>query len=771
MTHVTQQFPADRMNGVDASGHSFRPLTGPAGSSSRLKPELHVDIGRTLRTLWRRRLLLLACLLLGAGGAWAYTARMHPVYTATAVVMLDTNRPRVIDLKDQARRETPLYVTVNSEVEVIRSRSVAQRVADALNLYDDPEINPTLRPKGETSDLIRLVSVMWGELVASVTGEDGVAPESPAARQQDPKADVVDAIAKGMEVSVIPQSVVMRISFKSTDPAKAARIANAIADSYVVEQMETKFEAVRRATNWLNGRLEVLRHAVESSERQVVAYREQMGLVENNGKQAEVQNLVDMNSQLVQIKSKRTEIEAKLDRIDSLSKSRGSAGVAEEFVDSPLIQHLKQLEAQLSREESDLSSRYAARHPMILKIRAELSETRGKLRNEIEGQIQALRGDLVILKNRESSLTRQIRDSQSLTIKQSGNEIRLRELEREAQASRAIYEAFLNRFKETGEQEHIQQADVRIISTAEPPKAPSAPRTRLLVGAASLLGLLGGIVLVMLIEQLDNTFRSREQLEAACGLPSLGLIPAARSLVGQRSVESILCEKPSSSFAEAFRIVWFSLKHSLTDIDAGRPNVVVITSSVPEEGKSLTALSLARTAANLSMRTVLVDLDLRRTSIARMLDLKPACGIAEVLAGRAGVEQAIIQDPRSRLDILSGAPIKSQDYQHDLLNAKSVNALLEDLRDRYDLVVIDSPPTLPVADAQILAQLADRVVFCVRWDKTPKENVLSALRMLQDINAPIGGLLLTRVNLRKHAGYGYGDVGHYYGRYHGYYAE
>lgn len=741
-------------------------------ASGRLKPERHVDLAQTLRTLWRRRILIVACMFLVIGATWAYSTRLPRVYTATTTVMLNTRQPRVIDLKEVMSQAAPLFITVSSEVEVIRSRTVAERVANTLDLYQDPDFNPSLRPQRQGSDLFRSISSLWAEMKATLSGAPAAQEVDEAQRQRNIRAGVVNAVIGGMDVSVIPQSLVIRISYRSTDPVKAARIANAIADAYLVEQLETKFEAVRRATTWLNSRLDSLRQAVETSERQVMAYRSQAGLVEDRGRPVEMQKLTDMNTQLVQIRSQRTELEAKLGRINALAKGEVNGSIADEFVDSPLIQHLKQFEAQLSREESDLASRYAERHPLMVKVRAELAETRKKLRAETERQIQALRGELSVLRERESSLGGQIREAERSTIRQGSDEIRLRELEREAQANRAIYEAFLSRFKETGEQEQIQQADVRIISAAEVPRGPSAPRVSLMVGAAALLSLLVAVILVMVLEQLDNTFRSREQLEDATGLPSLGLIPAIRTLKGRRLVEAYMSENPSSSFAEAFRIVWFALKHGLPEPQpGGRPSSVLITSSVPEEGKSLTALSLARTAANLSMRTLLIDADLRRASIAQTLGVKPDHGIADVLAGRSPLDQAIIKDPRSKLDLLTGLPIKAQDYQFDLLSPENINKLLESLRGRYDLVVIDGPPTLPVADVQLLAQFADRVVFCVRWDKTPKENVQSALRMLQDVNARIGGLLLTRVNLRRHARYGYGDLGHYYGSYHGYYTD
>ena len=753
---------------MDAS--SRQPYDPASSGLFRINPDRETELKHMLRVLWRRRLLLIACVVLAAGSVWAVTAQMTPIFSATAAVMLETRRSRVIDLKDVLSQATPHFLTINTEVEVVRSRTIAQRVADTLDLYNDPDFNPSLRPAAETSDLLRSLTALWTELLATLSDEPEAGPVDEERRQKAMRAGVVSRVIGSMSAEAVPQSLAIRIGFRSPDPEKAARIANAIADAYVVEQLETKFEAVRRATTWLNTRLEGLRRAVEVSENQVVAYRSQMGLVDERGRQGASQTLAEMNSQLVIVRSKRTEIEAMLNRTETLQNNRRGADLLDEFVDSPLLQHLKQLDVQLSREASDLASRYGDRHPQMLKVRAELAQTRTKIQLEIERHVEGMRGERAVLREREAALISQIRQIENAAIEQSGVEIRLRELEREAQANRAIFEAFLSRFKETGEQEQIQQADVRVLSWAEPPGAPSSPRTRLLVTGAVLFGLIGGAVLVLVLEQLDNTFRSRKQLEDSTGLPTLGLIPAIRPKGGQRAVEGHIMESPASSFAESLRIVWFALKHSLPERES---SVIVVTSSVPEEGKSLTALSLARTAANLSLRVVLVDADLRRASIAQTLNLTvpDGKGIVDVLAGRIGMNDAIVKDPRSKLDVLSGAPVKSPQFEYGLLSAENFEPLVTRLRAEYDLVVIDSPPTLPVADVQMLVQYADRVVFCVRWDKTPKENVVSALRMLQDVNARIGGLLLTRVNVRKHARYGYGDLGHYYGSYHGYYTE
>lgn len=733
------------------------------GLAQRLRERVstEVDLGQMLRLLWRRRLFILAWVALAVGLAWLIVSHITPIYTATAQVMIDARRSRVVDLKEVLSQLSPQMVTVFSEVEVLRSRGLAKRVADKLDLYNSPEFNPALRPVIEKNKAMQLIEDATSTLSRLLGIEKPEPVLDPAAVEARMRSSVVNTLMGRLSVSAVPQSLVIRLSVTSPDPAMAAQLANAFAEAYVTDQLEARFEAVRRATSWLNGRLDDLRQSVAEAERQVAAYRSEAGLVESRGNTVSQQRLTELSSQLILAQSRRAEQEARVAALQRIG-SGGDAGT--ELIDSPLIQRLREQEATLAREASDLSTRYAERHPQMTKIRAEQAEVRRKIEAEVAKQAQVSRSELAVLRDREATLAAQVRKLEATINDQSQASVRLRELEREAQASRSLYEAFLSRFKETGEQEQIQQADSRIISTAEPPRAPTYPRASMLIAVAGLAGLVAGIGLVLLLEQFDNAFRNKEQLEEAIGLPVFGLVPQVRVMPG-RHVESYLADRPASSFAEAFRIIWFTLKNSVA---GGTPKVVLVTSSVPEEGKSLSALSLARTAANLSMRVLLIDADLRRSSVAGMLRTDGTNAFADVLAGRSKVEDAVCRDPLSQVDVLLSRAANPPAV--DLMAADGLGPLIADLRTRYDLIVIDSPPTMPVADVQVLTRHADATLFCVRWNKTPRPSVQASIRTLLDADAKLAGVLLTRVNTRKHARYGYGDIGYYYGKYRGYYS-
>ncbi|MFV3131431.1 GumC family protein [Niveispirillum sp. KHB5.9] len=722
-----------------------------------------IDIRRTLSMLWRRRWMIAAILALSVVGSWLFVSRIEPVYTATTQVMIDSRRTRIVDIKEVLSQLSPQLVTVTSEVEVIRSRALAQRVSDTLDLYKDPEFNPRLRPQQE-SRIGALVEVVKNTVRSLFGGGGQDTPPTPA----DERENVVSRVHGGLSVSVVPQSMVIQLSYQSTSPHTASRLANAFAEAYIAEQLEAKFEAIRYATSWLNDRLASLRQTVGESERAVNAYRAEHNIQESRGQPANQQKLGELTTQLIALQARRVEQEARLARVEQMRAS-GAAGAlrADELLDSPLVLKLKEQEATLAREASEMASRYGDRHPQMVKVKAELEEITARINTEINKLASGLRSDVAVLRDREAGLSGQIRALETNAFSQNTAEVRLRELEREAQANRAIYETFLTRFKETGEQERIQQADSRIISLSTPPKVPSYPRKGAMVLGAAIVGLILAVALAMIIEQFDNTFRSGLQVEQYTGVPALGLIPEIRNAGADVRVESYVVDKPESSYAEAYRIAWFAAKHAANAPD---PQVLVITSSVPEEGKSLTALSMARTASGLGLKTILIDADLRRASIASKMGIQPEKTIAKVLTGEITLADAVMRDPISGLDVLPGIP--SNRRVIDLLRVSDeLRALVETLRKNYDIIIIDSPPALSVADIQMLARLADATLFCVRWDATPRESVQAALRSLQDHQVQLSGILLTRVNVQRHASYGHRDIGYYYGRYHSYYTE
>lgn len=746
--------------------HSREEIAGSRGAIGRAGA-VNVEITEILRTLWRHRSLISLVTIAFAVAAWVFVSRIQPVYTSTATILIEAPNSATPEARQLSARVSNQLYAITSEVEVLQSRSIVSRVVDSLGLVNDPEFNPTLRPRKEPMWIAEQLSDLKGRISDWLKGdkaepEGAIDPNSPDAIREG----VINNVMARVRADSIPQSMVLTVAFSSTSPAKAARIANELADKYVTSQLEAKFDAIRSATSWLTDRLATLKDAVSRSEEAVADYRKQYGILQGSDQQQPMQQrLQELNSQLVVTQSKRAELQARVARVESLIKAGHGVDATDEMMDSPLIQRLREQEATTAREASDLASRYGERHPEMIKKRAEQAEIESKINIEIAKLLQGMRSELSVLQEQERTLQTQVKESEDSILQQNVSSIQLHELERNAQANRTLYETFLSRFKETGDQEEIQQPDARVISEAQPSRMPSSPHTRLMTAAAGLTGFVLISLLMLLVEQFNLTIRGRRDLEQLTGLPVLGQIPQVRATPGHRT-GSYLTEKPTSSFAEAFRIAWFGLKHAMPPA----PKVVLVTSALPEEGKSLTSLSIARTAANLAMKVILVDADLRRPSLAGAIGLTPAIGLAEVLRGEASLEGALNKDPDTGIDLLLNKAASSM----DAISAGASNAmaqLVARLRDEYDLVIIDSPPILPVADTQLFGQLADRTVFCVRWNKTPRVSVQLGLQILRDAHVPVAGTLLTRVNLRKHARYGYGESAYYGGKYRSYYAK
>jgi capsular exopolysaccharide synthesis family protein len=330
-------------------------------------------------------------------------------------------------------------------------------------------------------------------------------------------------------------------------------------------------------------------------------------------------------------------------------------------------------------------------------------------------------------------------------------------LQREADADRSLYEDFLNRFKQTSAQEDIQQADASIVSEAMIPVSPSYPKKLPLIGFAFLGSIMIGVFAAFGMERLDVGFRTGEQFEKISQVPVLGLEPA---LLSGEPPHDVVVQRPVSSYSESIRSIRTALRYS--DVD-NPPKVIAVTSSLPDEGKTVFALSLARSVAKSGGKALLIDCDLRRPSIAKQFNVDPKQGLLAFFDDSTDKSKIINIDAKSGLHFItasSGTP-----NPQDLLGSKHMKALIDIMRERYDLIVLDTPPVLAVSDALVLSHIVDATIFLVRWAKTPRQVVLGALKSFRTLGGKLAGVVLSRVDMRQHATYGYGDPGYYYGYY------
>ena len=597
--------------------------------------------------------------------------------------------------------------------------------------------------------------------------EAAMSPDEQAAALLE---SVTSAYRAGLSVVPKDRARVIYVSYTSTDPEMAALGANTSAEVYILDQLETKGEASSRAGKWLSDRVNEMRRRVIESERRLEEFRRDVGIIEIGGATLYQQQLASLSEEMVLTRTQRAESEARYEQVQEILAEGGDIDSVAAVLDSRLIQNLREQEATLGAKIAELSTQFRPNHPKMKLAQTEIVGLEEKIQIEVDKIATNLGNELKISRVREANLQREVNRLEELLDEQKEAEVTLRALESEVRANKQIYETLLSRFKETNVQRDdvLQQADARIISRANVPGSPFYPKRSVMILAAFVVSLVIGIAISLIAEFLDSGFRSPNQIEHLTGLPTIGLIPTVEKLAqrGKRPHE-IALEKPNSTYGEAIRTLRTALLLSQVDHP---PRSIVVTSSVPGEGKTATALSLAATAARSAQKAIVIDCDLRHPSLHNYLDHPNHVGVGDYLASLATLEVVIEIDPRSGVHFITGG--NRAPNPTDLLGSAEMHQLLDQLTRIYDLVVIDTPPLLAVSDALVMVRHVDKTVFLVRWEKTRRESAMVGLKTVMEAGADLAGVLLTQVDVRKHAQYDYADSGYYYyGNYKNYYSE
>ena len=711
--------------------------------------DVEIDVAEIYRALRRRRWALAGCVLLVTSVVLLVTFQLTPRYTANAEVLIDPRDSNVADLDSVLSGLSSDASTIESQIQLIRSRSLALRVIEVLHLERDPEFNAALRDRGALAKFLsNLKSLAPGE-AEEPSEEERLALE---------QTRLVEAFSDALSVSRVGRaSYVISIAFTSERAAKASRVANTLADLYVVEQLEAKFEATEHATGWLKERLSTLRAELEKSEHLVAVYRAKHGLVSSGGVTVDEQQLSEVNAQLILARAHMAEKQARFRHVNELMASGAGVDSVAEVLASEVVRNLRQKQAELAREQAELESRYGERHPRMINIRAQRKDLELGVAGELDRIVANLKNEVMVARSRSQSLEQSLAEEQDQRSKGESARVRMRELSRQAEANRALYESFLGRFKETREQQGIQEADARIISAAGVPARPSFPRTGLFAAAGFLASWLVGFGVVFLLERLDNGFRTSRQLEEGIALSLLATIPELAEADAQVDGTSLsppdyVLARPLSVYGEAMRGLRTALL--VSNVDAP-PRVVLFSSSLASEGKTTTVLSLGRSMALSGKRVVVVDADLRRPAVARGLGISPEAGLVEYLAGQVELDDVLLSDEASGMDVLPA--LAGAANAPDLLGSESMRILLEKLKTDYDLVLVDSPPILVVSDATVLGRICDKLVFVVRWEQTPRIAVQDAVRRMAQFEIDVAGVVFGRVDMRRDGDQSYGS--------------
>ncbi len=675
--------------------------------------------------------------------------RMTPMYDANAIVMLDQRQNKVMDV-DAVMAGLPTDATsIENQIYILRSRALMSRVIDKMHLDQQPAPEPGAM--GVLSAAVYFINPLrWFGGPVSAKTKDEV--------DQERRNSIIDGLLDAETVTALGRSSAMKITYRSDNADKSAAMANAIADAYVDDQLNAKFEATQKTSQWLADRLEQLQSQMQAADAAVQQYKADNNITETVGGGSVIdQQLGELNGQLILAKSQLAEAQAKYARVKALAANGQAEDVAQVF-SSGMIGPLRAQQADLLRQKAQLAMTFGPRHPKMVDIESQLRNVDSKIDEEVKRVVETVANDVAVAQAHVNSLSSSLGGLESQTTVQNKAKIKLTELQARSASVHQLYEAFLGKFKETQGQEGIQTPDARIISKAVIPTWPAAPDKIRSIELALVGGLLLGLALAYIAERLDAGFRTVANVEGLLGVPVLSTLPELQGVMkeGGQAADRII-DKPISSYSEAVRGMLMGLM--LSNVDQ-KPKVILVTSSVPDEGKTTVALSLARIIAQSQKRVVLIDGDMRRPSILKSVQLpKAGAGLVELLSGEATLEQCLVKDPRSNVLLLPSAKVAGN--PPDLMASRAMENLIAGLRTSFDAVIIDSAPLLPVNDTRILAQLVDAVVFVIRWERTPRNAVANAARALADVKAKVAGAVITRADADRYRYYSYGYQNYY----------
>jgi uncharacterized protein involved in exopolysaccharide biosynthesis/Mrp family chromosome partitioning ATPase len=692
-----------------------------------------------LAALHRNRRLAITVGVLAVALVVGVTLCLTPLYQSTASIMLDTRREQVVDLQAVLSNLPSDTFVVDSEVQVLRSPALAKAVVDKLHLDRDPEFNASLRPQSifampvsAVKTAIHAVSI-WAGLVPATDVNS-------ASRRQEA---VVEAFEKNLTITRQGLTYVIEIAFYSQDAAKAVRIANAVAETYLQQQKATKAKATRQANVLIQKHVGQLRGQVARAEQAVADYKAKNGLLNAVGAPLTEQEISALNTQMATAQAEEAEQAGKLAAARKQLGHGGSDAVGQ-AAGSDTIRQLRQQQAELITQEADLSKRYGPRHPALIKVHNQRAALDAAIAAEVHRVISGQQAEASAAASRAGSLRASINQDRKLLALNNAAGVKLAELERDANAVRGVYESFLNRLKQTAAQEDLQDADAQIISGASIPLKPSSPSWLLAAAVAFVLSLLAAGAAVLLREFFDRGVRTTEEAENAVGLPVIATIPQ----IAQADPAAYVVKRPLSDFAESVR----NLRTSLFLSRNSAPKVVAMMSALPHEGKTTTTLALGRQCAESGSRVLIIDADMRRRALTAHLGQPTGKGLVELVEGRATLEACLYRDPLSNAMIL---PITHTDSGKDVFFAHDLGRVFDLLRQHFDIILVDTAPLLPLAEPRVVASHADATVLLTHWHKTSQAAMQDAAKLIRTLDVPIAGLALTCVDTKLLDSFGY----------------
>jgi succinoglycan biosynthesis transport protein ExoP len=711
-----------------------------------------------------------------------YLFMSAPRYTARAVFVIDTHTTQVFKAQSPLG-DLPIDTsTVDTQIEILKSENVAASVIKELHLLDDPEfIAPSPGVVGKIIEVLSFVFV-----------PNFSVPQQQGDRQTEDfwhQRAAVGTLGSNLSVRRAGLTYAVDIEYKSLNPNRAAQVANAVADAYIVEGLESKFKTTQRAAAWLQDRLKELREQASIAERTVVDYKAKNNIVDTGGRLMNEQQLAELNSALIQARAMTAEAKARLDRVQEIIQAgdvdpaAAATATVADALKSEIINKLRSQYLEYDARVSLWTAKYGASHLAVVNLRNQMRELRRSMFAELQRTAETFKSDYEIAKARESSTEKSLNQIVAQSQTTSEAQITLRNLQSSAETYRALYDSFLQRYMESVQQQSFPISEARLITRATRPATKSSPRTMLILGLAGVGGLLVGAALGVLRDISDRVFRTTGQVEENLGADCISVVPLIKNppavngqvpALGERkrtdvriiaSDHSLLwtvANSPLSRFAESIRAIKIAIDTSKTL----KPNKVIgITSSLPNEGKSTIAVALAELIAHGGHRALLVDCDLRNPSLSRYFAREAELGLLDVVNDRAFVEDVLWRDPATGFEFLPAVLPSRLAHSSEILGSQATRQVFDGLREAYDYVIVDLSPLAPVVDVRVVAPWIDYFVFVAEWGRTKVDVAAHALGRARSVYDNLLGVVLNKTDMDSFGRYQTHRGDYYYNRY------
>lgn len=664
---------------------------------------------------------------------------MTPIYRSTVTLMIEQNKAKVVSIEEVYSAMGPGREYFQTQAEILKSRALASRVIDKLKLTVHPDFDPRQREVP-----------FWRGILEKL----GIGDDKPEWTEEGLHKAVLSGFLSRMSVEPVRLSQLIKVSFESPDRDTAARIANAIADTFIENDMEARYQMTKRATDWLNERLSGLKKSLEQSERTLQEYRDRERIVDTKGlaQSGASRQVEELMGSLIVSRQKRAEAENAYKQVQA---AKGQLETLPVVMRNASVAQLKAVENDLEKKIAELSKRYGPQHVRMIQVEAELKQARENTRRQIETVVSSLIKEYEVARANEQGIERTLAEAKSHVQVINRKEFQLNALERDVATNRQIYEMFMSRFKETSAASDMQNNVIaRVVDPAVPAGGASKPNKQRIILIALVAGLFFGIIVALLLERLDNTIKSVDDIEEKLGQPMLTMLPTLSGKAA-KSVGRHYLDEPKSVFSEGIRTARTGVLLSAIDT----PNKsLLVTSSVPYEGKTTFAINLALAHAQ-TKKVLLIDADLRRPSLVKKLGLDAAKpGLSSVVSGGSSLAECLQAVGGSSLHVITSGPVPPNPLE--LILSHRFKEVLKHCAAAYEIIVIDSPPVQLVSDAVVLSTAVTGVLFVVKADSTPYQMARRGLHALRGVDAPLFGVVLNQLDFKK--------ADRYYGAYTGY---